>query len=78
MVDIAIQTLYQTPYINTSSETSKFNRILKIIGFNKIIYFGDDSKDLNISAEQMILVLAKAFTHFFISIQILIYSSQDF
>ena len=78
LVDIAIQTLYQTPYINTSSETSKFNRILKIIGFNKIIYFGDDSKDLNISAEQMILVLAKAFTHFFISIQILIYSSQDF
>ena len=78
LVDIAIQTLYQTPYINPSSETSNFYRILKIIGFNKIIDFGNNSEELNIYPEQMILVLAKAFTHFFISIQILIYSSQDF
>ena len=81
LMDIAIQTLYQTPYINQSSETNNLDVILKIIGFNKIINFGEDNNSANnfqIFPEQMILVLAKAFTHFFISIQILIYSSQDF
>ena len=81
LIDIAIQTLYQTPYINPSSKANTFYTILKIIGFNKIINFGEDKDSANnfqIYSEQMILVLAKAFTHFFISIQILIYSSQDF
>ena len=37
-----------------------------------------NAKDFEIFPDQMILVLAKAFTYFFMSIQILIYSSQDF
>ena len=80
LIDIAIQTLYQTPYINPGEETNTLYIILKIIGFNKIIYFGENGKaeDFEIYPEQMILVLAKAFTYFFMSIQIMIYSSQDF
>ena len=80
LIDIAIQTLYQTPYINPSTTNNNFYNILKIIGFNKIINFGDNlnAKDFQIFPDQMILVLAKAFTYFFMSIQILIYSSQDF
>ena len=80
LIDIAIQTLYQTPYINPGSKTNNFFIILKIIGFNKIIHFGDNfnAEEFEIAPEQMILVLSKAFTYFFMSIQILIYSSQDF
>jgi hypothetical protein len=80
LIDIAIQTLYQTPYIDPGSKTNTLYVILKIIGFNKIIHFGENfnAEEFEIAPEQMILVLAKAFTYFFISIQILIYSSQDF
>ena len=80
LIDIAIQTLYQTPYINPSSKDNTLNKILKIIGFNKIISFGENfnAEEFEISSDQMILVFAKAFTYFFMSIQILIYSSQDF
>ena len=80
LIDIAIQTLYQTPYINTGTTNNKLFIILKIIGFNKIINFGENfnAKEFEIFPDQMILVLAKAFTYFFMSIQILIYSSQDF
>ena len=80
LIDIAIQTLYQTPYINPSSKDNTLYKILKIIGFNKIISFGENfnAEEFEIYSDQMILVFAKAFTYFFISIQILIYSSQDF
>ena len=80
LIDIAIQTLYQTPYIDPGSKTNTLYVVLKIIGFNKIIYFGENfnAEEFEIAPEQMILVLAKAFTYFFMSIQILIYSSQDF
>ena len=82
LIDIAIQTLYQTPYINinTGTANNKLFIILKIIGFNKIINFGENfnAQEFEIFPDQMVLVLAKAFTYFFMSIQILIYSSQDF
>lgn len=80
LIDIAIQTLYQTPYIDPGSKTNTLYIVLKIIGFNKIIHFGENfnAEEFEIAPEQMILVLAKAFTYFFMSIQILIYSSQDF
>ena len=80
LIDIAIQTLYQTPYIDPGSKTNTLYVILKIIGFNKIIHFGENfnAEEFEIAPEQMILVLAKAFTYFFMSLQILIYSSQDF
>ena len=80
LVDIAIQTLYQTPYINPGSKNNTLYIVLKIIGFNKIIHFGENfnAEEFEIAPEQMILVLAKAFTYFFMSLQILIYSSQDF
>ena len=79
LLDIAIQTLYQTPYINPGSEMDTFYIFLKIIGFNKIINFEENSAEkFKISLKQMILVFAKALTYFFMSIQILIYSSRDF
>ena len=90
LIDILIQTLYQTPYLNPDSEDNTFVEILKIIGFNKIINFGKTTitetgeivetmaKDFKVYPEQMILVIGKALTYFFISLQILIYKSQDF
>ena len=45
----------------------------------KIINFEENSAEkFKISLKQMILVFAKALTYFFMSIQILIYSSRDF
>ena len=78
LIDIAIQALYQTPYINPNSTTNKLYTILKIIGFNKIISFGNTADEFKIYSEQMVLVIGKSLTYFFISLQILIYSSQDF
>ena len=78
LIDIAIQALYQTPYINPNSTSNNLYTILKIIGFNKIISFGNTADEFKIYKDQMILVLGKSLTYFFISLQILIYSSQDF
>ena len=79
--DIAFQILYQMPYINSNiPEDSIVFKILELIGFNKIIDFGDGTNVENfiISSEEMIIVIAKAIIYFFMSIQILIYSSQSF
>ena len=89
IVDIAIQIIYQMPYfsLNYSGEKSSFEKFLDIIGFNRIINYGkenertsyeDNKNDVEIYTEQMILVFGKAVTYFFMGIQILIYSSQNF
>ena len=79
LLDITIQMLYQTPYLSPGPEGSGLYTILEIIGFNKIIFFEENSAEkFEISLKEMILVFAKAFTYFFMSIQVLIYSSQDF
>ena len=79
LLDITIQALYQTPYLSPDPKGSGLYTILEIIGFNKIIFFEDNSAEkFDISLKEMSLVFAKAFTYFFMSIQILIYSSQDF
>ena len=86
IIDIAIQILYQMPvfYIGNKEKTT-LDKILDIIGFNRIINYGegDDidykkNDEIEINIEQMILVFCKAFTYFFMGIQILIYSSQNF
>ena len=84
LVDISLQILYQAPYIDSKNASdnkkSTFYIILNIIGLNKILSF-DWSKgifDSIVDWEQMILVMAKAFIYLFMSIQALVYSSQNF
>ena len=84
LVDISLQILYQAPYIDSKNasdnKNSTFYIILNIIGLNKILSF-DWSKgffDSIVDWEQMILVMAKAFIYLFMSIQVLVYSSQNF
>ena len=85
IADITIQIIYQTPYFSINQKSDEEEnfliKILKIIGFNKIINYGTDEKSENyfeIYNDQMVLVIAKAISYFFMGIQILIYSSQDF
>ena len=85
LVDITIQIIYQTPYfsINQASDEDEniLIKILDIIGFNKIINYGiknEKTDNFEIYSYQLGLVIAKAVTYFFMGIQILIYSSQDF
>ena len=86
IVDIALQILYQMPqFYRDNSEKTTLDKILDVIGFNKIINYGkgsnvsyDDEEDIQIYTEQMILVFCKALTYFFMGIQILIYSSENF
>ena len=85
IADITIQIIYQTPYFSINQkedeEENFLIKILKIIGFNKIINYGTDNnseKYFEIYNDQLILVIAKAISYFFMGIQILIYSSQDF
>ena len=88
IVDITIQIIYQTPYFSiketqnseddATSESGEIIllKILNVIGFNKIINYSENT--IEIYSHQMILVIAKAISYFFMGIQILIYSSQDF
>ena len=80
IIDITIQIIYQTPYFSINNVESVENgvllKILNVIGFNKIINYG--KKTIEIDSHQMILVIAKAISYFFMGLQILIYSSQDF
>ena len=87
IIDIGAQILYQIPvFYRDPEEKTTFDKILDIIGFNRIIDYGkgndisyDDGKDdIEIDTEQMVLVFCKAITYFFMGIQILIYSSQNF
>ena len=85
LVDIIIQIIYQTPYFSINQKSDEDEniliKILDIIGFNKIINYGiinEETDNFEIYSYQMGLVIAKAVTYFFMGIQILIYSSQDF
>ena len=82
IVDITIQIFYQTPIFSIEqNDKNVLLNILSIIGFNKIINYNniDEQKiTFEINTEQMVLVIAKAISYFFMGIQILIYSSQGF
>ena len=86
LIDITIQIIYQTPYLsinqkNNGEKEDILITILEIIGFAKIIDYGEEdntTKDFDIYEEQMWLVLAKAICYLFMGLQILMYSSQDF
>ena len=87
LIDISLQILYQCPYINTKnikdSKESKntIHKILEIIGFNKILSFSSSKEsafEAIVDGDQMVLVLAKAFIYLFMSMQVLVYSSQSF
>ena len=84
LIDISLQILFQSPYIdskNASDDTkSAFYIILEIIGLNKILSFdwSNGFFDAIVDSEQMILCIAKAFIYLFMSIQVLVYSSQSF
>ncbi len=77
-VDIFIQLIIQSP-LNESFKSIK--TLMKIIGLNVIIdYDKIDPTDTNIDVNknEFTLTLGKALTFFFMSLQVLIYSSQDF
>ena len=83
LLDITIQILYQTPYINSDidNQNNSFFKILKFIGLNKILTFQKNEQsgyEVILDHDQLLLVLAKAFTYLFMSFQILVYSSQSF
>ena len=86
IIDIAIQILYQMPAFSQSKEEKTvFDIILDIIGLNRIIIYGkndkinyDEDDDIDVYMDQMLIIFCKAFTYFFMGIQILIYSSQHF
>ena len=87
LLDITIQILYQSPYINSDAKDDEdeidFGKVLQIIGLNKILTFKADPKnpdiyDVILNLDQLFLVLAKALTYLFMSFQILVYSSQSF
>ena len=86
IVDIGLQILYQIPYFDRNvGEKRTFDTFLDIIGFNRIIDYGNgndvdygEKEDIQIFPEQMALVFCKAITYLFMGIQILIYSSQSF
>ena len=84
LIDIIVQIIYQTPILSIDQEKDKDKdnlliKILDIIGFNKIINYGQsDDTNIEIYNQEMILVIAKAVSYFFMGIQILIYSSEGF
>ena len=84
IVDITIQIIYQTPYFSINKNEDEDNiliTILEVIGFQKIINYSKKNEEKNnfdISTHEMVLVIAKAICYFFMSLQILIYSSKDF
>ena len=85
LVDIFLQILYQSPYIDTKNNSDNTKTtiytILEIIGLNKILSFDISETgdfDAIVDGEQMILVMAKAFIYLFMSLQVLVYSSQYF
>ena len=87
LIDISLQILYQSPYIDKKNSEDKKNidnndhpngySILEIIGLNKILFF-DSSYEAIVDRDQMILVLAKAIIYLCMSLQVLVYSSQSF
>ena len=81
LIDITAQIIYQSPYFDGGN----IKDLLENIGLNKIIIFekqeGENGQiiyNYDISKNNLFLVFAKAFIHLFMSIQILIYSSQTF
>ena len=85
LVDILLQIIYQIPFVDTRTESeegdeSTFYKILGYIGLNKILLFGIDDEgyfDVLIK-EEIALVIAKVLLFFFMSLQLLIYSSRNF
>ena len=83
LVDISLQIIYQsidTEKIAAGIRKDIFYKILEIIGFNKILSFNylDGIVETIVDGKQMALVLAKAFIYLFMSMQVLVYSSQNF
>ena len=80
LIDIIIQLIAQIPALNFSENTI-VNHILKSIGISTIIQFGGNEKevkDFTVKQEEMVLVYAKAFTFFIMSIQVVVYNSDSF
>ena len=77
-VDIFIQLIIQSP-LNEAFKSIK--TLMKIIGLNIIINYDEidpTGSNIDINKNEFTLTLGKAFTFFFMSLQVLIYSSQDF
>ena len=82
LLDILIQILYQTPIINQEKKSSDtkndtLTNILTIIGLNRYLTFSED-EEAKVDGEKLVLVFAKAFIYLFMSIQVLVYTSQNF
>ena len=74
LLDIALQLLIQ--FFIDDSENSLFNDFCKVLGFNNLIEFKDNK--VIIYDKELSFLIAKVISFFFISLQILIYSSSDY
>ena len=79
LIDIFAQILYQAPFLESGISALEIIGLKKILSFTKV---EDDTSydyyDVHLATDQLILVLAKAFTYLVMSFQILVYSSQSF
>ena len=82
LIDISLQILYQFPLFDIENVVT---RKLPILGINKILIFtkveiepGRYIYTYNVLIDKLFLVIGKALVYFFLSLQILIYSTQSF
>ena len=85
VVDILIQLIFQAPFVPSNNEN--LNITLKTIGINKMINYTsttnstttiDPNESITFDSNESVLVYAKAFICFIMSVQVVVYSSEDF
>ena len=82
VVDILIQLIFQAPFVPSNNKI--LSTTLKTIGINTMINYtsttdtSDPNKSITFDSNESVLVYAKAFICFIMSIQVVVYSSEDF
>jgi len=76
LIDIFLQLFLQNPIFIKLREITIISQIEKIIGISEIIIYG--SEIISINKNQLLLIVSKIITLFFINLQVLMFSSQDF
>ena len=76
IIDIIIQLIYQIPYIS-SDENDIFHKIFTALGFSKLLNYLDNS-DIELASTSLIEIIGKPLIYLIISLQTIIYNSNDF
>ena len=74
--DLIIQLVYQIPYIS-SNENDIFYKIFNSLGFSKLLIYSDN-KDVELASASIIEIIGKPLIYLIISLQTIIYNSNDF